>query len=246
MDTLLKEICKIVKACGGILLHANREAMRIDAKSGAANFVTEYDQKAQDYLYEKLGELLPTAQFIGEEDVHRTSLQQGLCFLVDPIDGTTNFIKDYHVSCISVALLENARVQIGVIYNPYLDELFCAKRGGGAYCNGKPIQVSSQPLEQGIVLFGTSPYVKELAAESFKMAYEYHMRCLDVRRSGSAAQDLCSIAAGRAELYFEMQLSPWDYAAGSLLVTEAGGTVSTMGGEALSFSKPCSILARNR
>ena len=139
----------------------------------------------------------------------------------------------------------SGKVEIGIVYNPYLNEMFWAQRGKGAYCNDKRINVSNQPLNNGIVLFGTSLYYEELNEKTFEMAYEYFKQALDVRRSGSAALDLCSIAAGRAELFFELRLSPWDYAAGTLIVEEAGGVVTTVEGEAISFDKPCSVLARN-
>ena len=237
MERILSQISELVRRCGEILLDADRAGMGIDR---------EYDTKVQAMLYEGLQKILPGAQFMGEEGAAHVSAARGLCFVVDPIDGTTNFIKDYHMSCISVALLEDGVVQLGVIYNPYLKELYHAVRGGGAFCNGSPIRVSEQPLENGIVLFGTSPYDEALAAESFRMAYEYFRKSLDIRRSGSAALDLCAIAAGRAELFFEMKLSPWDYAAGSLLVEEAGGKVTDLDGNPLSFAHPCSLLAKNR
>ena len=150
------------------------------------------------------------------------------------------------MSCVSVALVEDGLVQLGIIYNPYLDELFLAKRGEGAFCNDKRLQVSNQPLSNGLVLFGTSPYDASLREASFKLAYEQFKQALERRRSGSAALDLCAIAAGRAELYFEMKLSPWDYAAGSLIVEEAGGIVTTLDGDRITFDKPCSVLARNK
>ena len=179
-----------------------------------------------------------------KDDMH-ASIQKGLAFIVDPIDGTTNFIKDYHVSAISVGLINDGRSYIGVVYNPYLDEMFTAERGKGAFLNGKPIHVSRNPLSEGIVLFGTAPYYEELSRKSFDLAYEYFRQALDIRRSGSAAIDLCSIAAGRAEVYFELRLSPWDYAAGSLIVEEAGGVVTTVDGGEITFERPCSVLAAN-
>jgi len=246
MDTIIKQMIDRVKQCGQLILNAERSTMAIDSKEGPANFVTEYDKKVQQYLERELKEIVPDARFIGEEENTNTASDKGRYFIVDPIDGTTNFIKDYHMSCISVALLEDGEVKIGVIYNPYLDEMFWAVKGKGAYCNDKKIQVSRQSLSNGLVLFGTSPYNKELHKKSFEMAYDFFSQALDIRRSGSAALDLCSIAAGRAELYFELRLSPWDYAAGSLLVQEAGGVVTTIEGENLRFDRPCSVLAKNK
>ena len=105
--------------------------------------------------------------------------------------------------------------------------------------------MSKQPLSNGIVLFGTAPYYENLNRPSFEKAFSYFKQALDIRRSGSAAIDLCSVASGRAELYFELKLSPWDYAAGCLIVREAGGIVTTMEGAPLTFEKGCSVLARN-
>jgi len=246
MEVLVQKMTEVVRECGKYILNADRSAIAIDSKAGPANFVTEYDKKVQDLLEEKLMEIVPDAKFVGEEENSEKVTEKGKYFVVDPIDGTTNFIKDYHVSCISVALIEDGKVQIGIIYNPYLDEMYWAQRGMGAYCNDKKIQVSDQPLSNGIVLFGTAPYYEELNQLSFQMAYDYFKQALDIRRSGSAALDLCAIAAGRAELYFELRLSPWDYAAGSLIVEEAGGIVTTVEGEAISLDKPCSVLAKNR
>ena len=140
---------------------------------------------------------------------------------------------------------KNGEKYIGVVYNPYLDEMFTAERGKGAFLNGRPIHVSRNPLSEGIVLFGTAPYYEELSKKSFQMAYAYFKKALDVRRSGSAAIDLCSIAAGRAELYFELRLSPWDFAAGALIVEEAGGVVTTVEGGAVTLGQKCSVLATN-
>ena len=246
MELIMKQMIDIVKQCGQLILNAERSTMTIDSKEGPANFVTEYDKKVQHLLEQELKQIVPEARFIGEEENTNTASNKGKYFIVDPIDGTTNFIKDYHMSCISVALLEDGEVKMGIVYNPYLDEMFWTEKGKGAYCNDRRIHVSNQPLSNGLVLFGTSPYNKELHKKSFEMAYDFFSQALDMRRSGSAALDLCSIASGRAELYFELILSPWDYAAGSLLVQEAGGIVTTVEGEQLSFDKPCSVLARNK
>lgn len=242
----LNKIIDIVRKAGDIMLGANRDSIQIDSKAGSANFVTEYDKKVESFLKTELLAAIPDAVFVGEEGEEKNYSLEGRCFIVDPIDGTTNFIKDYHMSCISVGLLEDGVPSLAVIYNPYLNEMYYAKRREGAFCNGKQIHVSSQPLSNGIVLFGTSPYNEELNEKSFQMAFSYFKQALDIRRSGSAALDLCAIASGRAELYFELILSPWDYAAGTLLVTEAGGVITTIDGGEVVFNKPCSVLARNK
>lgn len=245
MEQLVSKICALVKLCGSIILQADREGMDIDSKSGIANFVTEYDKMVQERLRIGLLSICPEATFIGEEGEQTAFSERGKFFIVDPIDGTTNFIKDYRVSCISVAYVEDGQTEAAVLYNPYLNEMYTAIRGRGAFLNDKPISVSKQPLENGIVLFGTSPYSAELSKKSFEMAYDYCQKALDIRRCGAAVWDFCCIAAGRAELFFELQLSPWDYAAGALLVREAGGIVTTVDGGEITLDKPCSILARN-
>lgn len=245
MNDLLLKISNEMKECANIILFAERNDAMVNEKSGHANFVTTYDKKVQEELKRRLKNILPEAIFVGEEADFNGTVDTGFAFIVDPIDGTTNFIKDYKTSCISVGLLKDGEQYMGAVYNPYLDELFTAVKGEGAYLNDKPIHVTNLPLSDGIVIFGTSPYYEELSKQSFDLAYKIFKQSLDVRRSGSAAIDLCNIAAGRAELFFELRLSPWDYAAGSLIVSEAGGLVTTVDGDKLQFLNPTSVMATN-
>ena len=182
-DELLRQISDAVRTCGEIILHADRSKSCIDEKAGHANFVTTYDKRVQQELQKRLLEILPEAVFVGEEEDIHASIAKGYAFIVDPIDGTTNFIKDYHVSAISVGLALDGERYMGVVYNPYLNELFTAVKGQGAYLNGVPIHVSSQPLENGVVLFGTAPYYEEL---------KWHMTISSVRLmcAGAARQHL--------------------------------------------------------
>lgn len=245
MKDLISNICLLVKDCGKVILNADREKMAIDIKSVVTDLVTEYDKGIQEQIAIGLKKILPEAKFIGEEGSSDELTDDGYAFVVDPIDGTSNFIKDYHMSAISVALLKGKEVVAGVVYNPYLDEVFHAIKGEGAFCNGKKISVSSQPMSNALVLFGTSPYDKKLFGKTIEILSGYFEQALDIRRSGSAALDLCSVACGRAELYFELQVSPWDFAAGKLLVEEAGGVVTALDGTPLSFEGKTSILAKN-
>ncbi len=245
MKNLQSEIEKLMRECGEILIKAHRDPSIVTVKEGHANFVTTYDKLIQEKIKAGLSSLLPEAVFVGEEEDIHPGINEGYAFVVDPIDGTTNFIRDYKQSCISIALLKDGEQEMGLVYNPYLDEMFTAVKGGGAYLNGEKISVSRLPVEEGIVIFGTSPYYRELNRKSFDLAYIYFQRALDIRRSGSSALDLCNIAAGRAEVFFELRLSPWDYAAGSLIVTEAGGVVTTVEGTPLKFDAPCSVMATN-
>ncbi len=242
---MLERIVELVHECGRILLSATDIDRKLHAKEGKGNFVTEYDSAVQAALREKLLGVVPEAVFYGEEDgADRTDIREGYAFIVDPIDGTANFTRGYNASCISVALAKDGLPVMGVVYNPYANETFTAERGKGAFLNGKPIHTSDRDLSHGLVLFGTAPYREDLAKISFEKAYHYFSKAEDLRRSGSAAIDLCCLACGRAELFFEMILSPWDYAAGALIVEEAGGIVSDFADNPVTYDKKQTVVAR--
>ncbi len=244
-ESILTDIQKIVHECGNLILQASDIERKTRHKAGKGNFVTEYDSKIQAILKKSLMELVPDAAFLGEEDqMDHTDISSGYAFIVDPIDGTANFMRGYHASCISVALTLDGRPAAGVVYNPYQNETFYALKGKGAYLNGKPIRASSRPLSEGLILFGTAPYQEELTKKSFEVAYKYMSHAQDLRRSGSAAIDLCMIADGRAEFFFELSLCPWDYAAGALIVEEAGGIVCDLQGNPLVYDKKQAVTAR--
>lgn len=242
---LLPEVINIVKDCEKILLNATDVERKIHQKAGKGNFVTDYDSKVQSILRSRLLELLPEAVFLGEEDqMDHTDISKGYAFVVDPIDGTANFTRNYHASCISVALTLDGLPVLGVVHNPYLKETFSALRGKGSYLNGEQIYASDRTLQEGLILFGTAPYHTDLIQKSFQVAYRYMSRAEDLRRSGSAAMDLCMVACGRAEFFFELTLCPWDYAAGALIVEEAGGFVSDLQGQPLTYDRRQAIAAR--
>ena len=198
----------------------------------------------QEFLFKELGKAFPDAQFIGEEGENDFSTD-GLRFIIDPIDGTTNFMQDYRCSCISVALCNDNDVVAGVVYNPYTDELFSAEKGKGAYLNGDRISVSERPLSDGLALFGTSPYHPENTDETFSLLRKVFDFSRDIRRSGSAAYDICMIACGRCEVFFEKSLQPWDIAAGTLILKEAGGIALNYQGRDINFSTPIDVVFAN-
>ena len=240
---MLEEIIDAVRRGGGIILSAQSPENYTSVKEGKANYVTRYDVAVQNFLKEELLKIAPQAQFIGEEGDADQAEPDRPAFVVDPIDGTTNFIKGYRKSCIAVAYTENGAVQIGVVLNPFTGELFYAKAGSGAFLNGRRLAASQRPLSEELAAFGTSPYYPELVDVSYDTAKYLQGAALDIRRSGSAALDLCDPAAGRIGLYFEYRLSPWDYAAGSLIAQEAGAKVTRMDGSPLSFFEGGSLLA---
>ena len=164
---------------------------------------------------------------------------------MDPIDGTTNFVRDLRQSAISVALARDGAVEYGVVYDLYKDELFSARRGGGAFLNGSPIHVSTRPLSKGVFGMGTAIYKREYLEPTMRLTEQLFRRSCDFRRLGSAALDLCNVACGRTEVFFEYSLCPWDYAAGSLLVCEAGGRICTLEGKPLPIVERSSAWASN-
>jgi len=246
VSEISKSLISIIKEAGKIMLGADADR-RFDSKAGTANFVTAYDVAVQIFLIQKIKELLPEAVFMAEEKENDTAvLNEKYCFIIDPIDGTTNFIHDYKHSSISIAMLSHGETVIGMVYDPYLDELFFAEKGKGAYLNGKAIHVSKNPMELSVVLIGSCPYYKEkLADKTLALTKELFFKTSDFRRSGSAALDLASVACGRCDIFFEFQLSPWDFAAGELLVTEAGGVVTKADGSKTNLEAPCPIFASN-
>ena len=194
----------------------------VEQKGGHANFVTDMDKHLQDELMEALYGLCPSAEFFCEEKENQP-LTDRPTWVIDPIDGTTNFIHGYGMSAISCALLENREPVLGCVYHPYLRETYSAEKGKGAFLNNRPMRVSENPMERALVGFGTSPYQTELGEASLNAALAFLRRCADIRRGGSAALDLAYVACGRQDIFFELNLQPWDVAAGSLLVREAGG-----------------------
>ena len=181
---------------------------------------------------------------IGEEQKNEP-LTDVPTWIVDPIDGTTNFIHNYRASAVSVALAEGGKPVIGAVFQPYAQELYYAQLGKGADCNGEPLHVTDNALPRALVGFGTAPYNEELAQRSLELALHFLRAASDVRRCGSAALDLAYVATGRQDAFFELILNPWDYAAGALLVTEAGGRFTMPQLSAPNFGVSTAILAAN-
>ena len=243
---MLEQIISIVREAGEIVLSAHDVWSQTHEKSSAADLVTEYDLAVERFLKEKLPPLVPGSLFFGEEEKENASPLTGWVFIVDPIDGTTNFVRGLKHSAISVALAHDGAVEYGVVYDPYKDEIFSAKRGGGAFLNGRPVRVSERPLDQGVFGMGTAIYDRQFIAPTMRLTEQLFRRSCDFRRLGAAALDLCGVACGRLDLFFEYSLSPWDHAAGGLILTEAGGVLSTLEGKPMDYTRRCSVWASNR
>ena len=219
--------------------------MGIREKSSHVDLVTLYDPMVQEFLRSRLQTLLPEAGFLGEEDATHDIAGRRQLFIVDPIDGTTNFVRRLHYSNISVALAHDGQVEYAVVYDPFADELFSAQKDGGAFCNGLPIRVSERDMAHAVFLCGSTIYDRSLTEQNFSLIRQLYEKGLDFRRFGAAALDLCQVAAGRVEVFGECCLSPWDYAAGSLIITEAGGIVTDFSDTAPNVLRPSSVFASN-
>ena len=241
----VKELEKLLYEAGE--LFEDRAAAEHTRTKGVADYVTEVDYTVQQFIRTHLEKKYPQIQFLSEEKTNEEIDKNGMVWVLDPVDGTTNLIHDYHASVISLALMHQGKIIMGMIYNPYSQELFYARKGQGSYCNGRRIEVSkAHAMEECLIAIGTSPYYKEMADDNFKVFEAVFKSCQDIRRSGSAALDLAYVACGRLDGYFEKNLKIWDYAAGMLLVREAGGCVCSYDGQDADTDMVNNIIASNK
>ena len=243
-DALIEQAVKAVRKAGALL--TDQSAVRNIWAKSETDFVTNVDVTVQETLKAQLASLAPEIQFMGEEQDNSRLDWHRPCWILDPVDGTTNLIHSFRHSAVSLALSEAGQILFGVVYNPYSGECFTARRGQGAFCNGSPIRVSSADrLEDSLLSVGTVPGRRELADTAFRQMRALYDTCQDVRRTGCASLDLCWVACGRLDGYVELSLQPWDYAAGMLIVAEAGGRVTAPDGSPLSLCQGGPLLASN-
>jgi myo-inositol-1(or 4)-monophosphatase len=244
---LLPKTIDIVREAGDLLMrywHAPREIRH----KGRIDLVTTADLALEKLLKENLGALLPEAGFLAEESATAEDLGKrldGPTWIIDPLDGTTNFAHGFPFVAISVALWDEGDVQLGLVHLPVLNELFHAAKGRGTHLNNAPVHVSTIPdLENSLVATGFPYSVREQLPPILGWMETMLSLTQGIRRPGSAASDLAYVACGRFDAFYEINLKPWDMAAGWLLVREAGGLVTRMDGSAFDLHIP-SILASN-
>ena len=214
------------------------------AEKGRADYVTGADRGVQNFLEAELKALTPEITLFAEEKINERPDPHKSYWILDPIDGTTNLIHDYQFSAVSLALYENGDVTFSVVYNPFTEETFTAELRKGAFLNGRPIHVSGCPaMKDALVSFGASPYEKQFAPVLFPLYQRIFEQIADFRRGGSAELELCQVAAGRLDAYFEANLKPWDYAAGQLIAREAGAVCTDFSGQRLPILTNANILA---
>jgi myo-inositol-1(or 4)-monophosphatase len=240
----LKTATKAAIAAGKMLREGFAKPHQENFKA-AYNIVTEMDLGAESLLSEMLREGFPDYGFLGEESHQSDELAKDAVWIVDPLDGTTNYARGYPLFAVSIALKKKDKVTVGVVYNPLRDELFAAEDGCGATLNAQPIRVT-QTTELGMALLSTGfPYdASTKKTRNCEEIERFIRRTLSLRCDGSAALDLCHVATGRLDGYWESGLDMWDIAAGALIVKEAGGLVSLTSGDPFSLI-PGNILASN-
>jgi len=232
LELLTKQVANLSRAIGNYLKTElkNIQASHIESK-GTNDFVTYVDKSAEDKLVSELKKLLPEAGFIVEENKEHLTRER-YNWIVDPLDGTTNFIHGAPPFSISIALKENNKIISGVIYEVNLNECFYAWTGGGAFLNGHEISTSQTKDISGSLIATGFPYSDFSRLDAYMEVFQHLMKnSHGIRRLGSAAVDMAYVACGRYDAFYEYGLSPWDIAAGTIIVSEAGGNVSDFSGQ---------------
>jgi len=216
----------------------------IDFK-GRADMVTQVDKKSEEIIRNKINEKYPDHQILAEESGNKNT-DSKFKWIIDPLDGTTNFVHGYNFVSVSIALEYEGEIVLGIVNCPSEGELFTAIKNEGAYLNGKRIEVSEvASLENSLLATGFPYDLNDVFYKNMKLFQKFYESSQGVRRGGSAAMDLCYVACGRFDGFWEYDLNPWDIAAGSLIVREAGGKLSNNSGEKYSiYADP--VIASNK
>ena len=240
----MRALTELVRSVKAIVMDERNVAQR--EEKGAFDYVTMVDLQVQKHISDTLAQLYPDCQFMGEEGQHLSLDLDRPTWILDPIDGTTNLIHHHPQCAVALALMDRREIVLGIIYGPFTDQLFTAERGKGALLNGRPIRVSDvTSLSGSMVSIGTTPYQKQQAQADFAVMADIFQHCQDIRRGGSAALDIASVAMGITECFYERILQPWDYAAAKVLLEEAGGRMTDCQGDPLPIGLPSSCLATN-
>lgn len=232
MHPMLTIAVRAARAAGQTIMRAYTELDRIevDAK-GVNDFVTSVDKEAEAAIIYQIRKSYPDHSIVGEENGENRGTNQDYLWIVDPLDGTNNFVNGVPHFAVSIAMQYKGKTEVAVVYDPIRDELFSAVRGKGAKLNDFRIRVNNVSDLGGSLVATGFPFKARQHTETYmKLFGETFSLCADLRRAGSAALDLAYVAAGRVDAFFELGLKPWDIAAGDLIVREAGGTVTDFSG----------------
>lgn len=241
MQPTLTDLERLARQAGAILRAGYETGFRVD-KKGVIDLVTEIDHRSEAFLLHSIGESFPGDAILTEESGRHDG--DGGLWYIDPLDGTVNYAHGIPLFTVSIAYARAGQVRLGAVYDPMRDELFCAERGKGATVNGRALRVSPvRELADALLVTGF-PYSAWVSPiDNLEFFGRFTKLTRGVRRLGSAALDLCYVAAGRFDGYWELTLSPWDVAAGGLIAAEAGALVTTLDGGPDYIQPPCSILA---
>jgi myo-inositol-1(or 4)-monophosphatase len=243
IDVIREVALRAVKEAGAILRQGLEQTRTIEYK-GEKNLVTDIDRRSEKAIAALVRRELPGHSLVSEEGT-RLKGDSGYRWFVDPLDGTTNYAHGYPCFSVSIGVEKDGELIYGVVYDPSLEELFTAERDGGAFLNGKRLRVSEvSRLSDALLATGFPPDVATAKENNLDHFANFMKRAQAVRRPGSAALDLCYVAAGRFDGFWELRLNTWDVAAGSLMVMEAGGRVTDLRGQPLRLSTP-QIVASN-
>ena len=233
MHPMLNTAVKAARKAGTVINRGSRDLDQIKVETKRRNdFVTEVDRAAENAIIEVLREAYPNHAILAEESGASKGSQGEYVWIIDPLDGTTNFIHGMPHYCVSIGLQHKGVMQQGVIYDPVKNELFTATRGAGAYLNDKRIRVSNRDKIADALIGTGFPFRDNSFLERYLAMFKaMTMNCTGIRRPGAAALDLAYVAAGRFDAFWEIGLAPWDIAAGSLLVLEAGGLIGDLEGD---------------
>ena len=244
LEQLTRSVCEVARRAGGYI-REERSKFSLDRveRKHAHDYVSYVDKGSERLIVSALRELLPEAGFITEEGLAGHDAEQ-LLWVVDPLDGTTNFIHQYAPYAVSIALLQGKEVLVGVVYEICADECFYAWKGGGAFADGTRLHVGSQQMQDALLCLQL-PYNSAAYKPVIKRLIDrLYGNVGSIRMCGSAAMALCYVAAGRLDGYAEQYIGQWDYMAGSLIVMEAGGTVTDYSGSS-DFTQGNSVVATN-
>lgn len=235
---------KVIEIVKEAVLLVKNATFAVIKKENEENIVTSSDLLVQSFLIEKLTKLIPDSGLLCEEN-KLENINNEYVWVIDPIDGTTNYSRGIKDSAISVALVHNKEVVLGVVANIFIDEIFSATKGYKARLNNKEIKVSNRPFKDGILCTAMSLYRKDLAKLCNDVIYEAYLKCNDFRRFGSCALELCYLATGRCDLYFEIRVFPWDYLAAYLILKEAGGVLTGYDSKTLIYDETTPLIGAN-
>ena len=235
------------REAGAFLVSRLGKIKTIERKKGQeTNLVTDIDRESERMIISRIRTSYPSHAILGEEGGHLAS-DSDTCWVIDPLDGTTNYTHSFPIFSVSIGIQHKGELVAGVVYNPVADELFSAERGSGSFLNGERLHVSEvDTLIKSLLVTGFPYNVRENPYNVVQHFQQFLMEAQGVRRLGSAALDLCYIAAGRLDGYWEVTLQPWDKAAGIVIVREAGGCVTDFLGHPPDFHNPNTLASNNK